>query len=81
MANPAKYGFTHVLTDAIDDGVYSGQGYLFWDKEHPTTAGHEFIANVGFSAVPEPSSLILLGTAVAGVTVALYRSRGSRQGV
>ncbi len=81
IADPAKYGFTNVTSDAIDDGVLSGQGYLFWDQEHPTTAGQQFIANVAFSAVPEPSSLVLLGTAVAGLTLILAGARRAGRAV
>ena len=60
IANPAQYGFTDVTTSALGDGVLSGQGYLFWDAIHPTTAGHQFIADVAAAMVPEPSSIILL---------------------
>ena len=61
IANPAQYGFTNVTTAALDDGVLSGQGYLFWDSIHPTTSGHEFVASAAEAAmVPEPGSLVLL---------------------
>jgi phospholipase/lecithinase/hemolysin len=66
--NPSKYGFTNVTSDALGDGVLSAQGYLFWDPEHPTTAGHEIIGDAAaFSVVPEPSTLVMLATAMCGL--------------
>jgi phospholipase/lecithinase/hemolysin len=35
-------------------------GYLFFDGVHPTTAGHQILAQQLFRAVPEPGSLALL---------------------
>jgi phospholipase/lecithinase/hemolysin len=67
MANPGTYGFTNVTDSALANGVLTGQGYLFWDIVHPTTVGHELIANLAASAVPEPSSITLLLTAGCAV--------------
>src|SRR5208337_80034 len=61
IANPTAYGFTNVTDSALADGVLSGQGYLFWDTVHPTTAAGQIIGEVAFaSMVPEPSSMTLL---------------------
>lgn len=62
-ANPSAYGFTNTTTGAFNDKVYTGAGYLFWDDEHGTTAANRLVANVAFAAVPEPSSVVLLGLA------------------
>jgi phospholipase/lecithinase/hemolysin len=78
--DPSKYGFTNVTTDALGDGVLSGQGYLFWDPVHPTTAGHELIGGAAFSTIPEPSSLVMLGTAVCGLAVWAGVRRRSHSG-
>ncbi|WP_165250563.1 SGNH/GDSL hydrolase family protein [Paludisphaera soli] len=66
LADPAAYGLTNVTDGALPSGVLDGQGYLFWDAVHPTTAIHQVIAARAFAAaVPEPSSAALL--AIAGV--------------
>jgi phospholipase/lecithinase/hemolysin len=78
IANPANYGFTNVTTAALDDGVLSGQGYLFWDEVHPTTAGHHIVASAAAaSMVPEPSSIVLMLSGLAAWSVGwkLRRSR------
>jgi phospholipase/lecithinase/hemolysin len=68
--NPSKYGFTNVTTDALDDGVLSAQGYLFWDPEHPTTVAQNIIGDAAAgSVVPEPSTLMMLATAMCGLAV------------
>ncbi len=79
LANPAKYGFSNVMSDALTDGVYTGEGYLFWDTVHPTTVGHGFIAQAALNAVksPEPATLFLAATAGAGL-LGLRRCRAGR---
>jgi phospholipase/lecithinase/hemolysin len=75
-ADPSAYGFTNTTTSALDDGVVSGAGYLFWDDVHPTTVGHQFIGDLAFAAVvPEPGSLTLLATGAVVLLVARYRHR------
>src|SRR5262249_54072956 len=51
MANPSQYGFTNVTGSAINSSL-AGNGYLFWDLEHPTTQAHEDIGNLAFQSVP-----------------------------
>ena len=63
-----------MTTSAIDDGVLSGQGYLFWDTVHPTTAIQELIGNTAFAMVPEPSSITLM-LGAGGVMIAFTKAR------
>jgi len=79
LANPSAYGFTNVTDSALADGVTSGQGYLFWDTVHPTTAAGQIIADVAFgSMVPEPSSITLVLIAAAVVLLAWRQRSVSR---
>jgi outer membrane lipase/esterase len=66
MADPAAYGFTNVTGYAKNPSL-EGNGYLFWDLEHPTTAADQVIGALGAQLVPEPGSMVLLGTAVTGL--------------
>jgi len=52
--------------------------YLFWDLTHPTTRGHQIIANEIFGEIPEPAStgLVLGGIAVFAL---LHRSRSPKR--
>jgi phospholipase/lecithinase/hemolysin len=69
-ANPGAYNFTNTTTGAVNDGVISGAGYLFWDNLHPTAPGHAILAGAAFNMlapVPEPSTFALGG--IAGVVL------------
>jgi phospholipase/lecithinase/hemolysin len=80
LADPAAFGFSNVTTSALGDGVLSGNGYLFWDSVHPTTAGHQIIADAAHTAVtPEPSSLALLSSGALSVIVFCWRRRRARR--
>lgn len=79
--DPAAFGFT----DVTDEGINAGPGanlsqYLFWDDVHPTTVGHQFIADAAFQLVtPEPASLTL--AIFAGISFAAWtvRARARKQ--
>ena len=77
LANPANFGFTNVTGSAINSSL-NGNGYLFWDQEHPTTAADALIAEVAVESVPEPSTFLVFALSIgaAGIWV---RSRGRTQ--
>jgi phospholipase/lecithinase/hemolysin len=68
IANPSQYGFTNVTGSAINSSL-NGNGYLFWDQEHPTTAADSIVGEMAAQSVPEPSTLMMFGTMVCGVAV------------
>jgi phospholipase/lecithinase/hemolysin len=68
IANPAQYGFTNVTGSAINSSL-NGNGYLFWDQEHPTTAADQIIGELGAEAVPEPSTMLVFGTTICALAV------------
>jgi phospholipase/lecithinase/hemolysin len=65
LADPRTYGFTDVTDSALGNTVYTHEppsttsdvwmtnpsAMLFWDSIHPTTAGHQFIADDALSVV------------------------------
>jgi len=73
VANPVAFGLTNV-TNPCYTGLLTGgppapcatpATYLFWDVQHPTETGHEFIATLAENvAVPEPPTLPIFVAAV-----------------
>jgi thermolabile hemolysin len=52
VGDPDTYGFTNV-TDAYLETGGDPSGFLFWDAVHPTTLGHEILAEDAMTALRE----------------------------
>ncbi len=77
VSNPSVFGLTNVTGSAINPSL-NGNGYLFWDQEHPTTQVDQILGGVGAAQIPEPSSFLIYATAIVGVCFA-RRSLGRRK--
>ncbi len=81
IAQPSQYGFTNVTDACLLTACQTPDTYLFWDDIHPTTAGHERIAEaaattISAAGVPEPPTtlgLVTFGALMAGA--AAYKRR------
>ena len=53
VASPASFGFTNVTSPSQQQAV-NPDTYLFWDNLHPTTHGHNLIANNALQVLNAP---------------------------
>ncbi len=76
ISNPTSFGLENVTDGCTNTNLFDNpplpnplvicdnpDGHLFWDNQHPTTAGHRIIADEALKTlqVPEPSSILGLG--------------------
>jgi outer membrane lipase/esterase len=79
--DPAAYGFsnaTQACIESIDCVQSNGDGYLFWDGVHVTTAAHARLAGVfagSLAPVPEARTWAMLLSGLALLTVAARLQR------
>jgi thermolabile hemolysin len=78
--NPQDFGFTNVTNSCLTEvSVCSNPNeYLFWDAIHPTTVGHQIIADSAYqtlesAAIPEPTFIV--GTLSFGAYLAYSKKR------
>jgi phospholipase/lecithinase/hemolysin len=80
LANPTSYGFTNVTGSAISSSL-NGNGYLFWDGEHPTTSADSLIGEIAAQSVAEPSMFLIFAMSIGGVAASIkFRQRGHLNG-
>lgn len=78
VASPAAYGFTDVSNACGAVVGCDPSTYLFWDGIHPTSGGHQLLANAMFAAVvPETGTVWMFG---AGLALLLGSMRRRRRG-
>ena len=75
VSNPGAFGFTNVTSPCLVGltPCANPNQYLFWDDLHPTTAADQILAGQFANAVPEPSTLLMLGTGIAGLAGVVRR--------
>lgn len=69
VADPEAFGLINATDSCLSVGADCST-YFFWDDIHPTTAGHNLIADEFVSAVtavPIPSALWLFGSGIVGL--------------
>lgn len=86
---PATFGFTNVAEpcftgDRFGLGADATQcanpdAYLFWDELHPSAAAHAALGEaMALAVIPIPGSILLLGSALAGIALIPRVSRRGR---
>lgn len=53
-AAPAAYSFTNITTTSQGNYTIDPDTYLFWDDIHPTTRGHNLLADAALKALKTP---------------------------
>ncbi len=79
-SDPAKYGLTNVADACGNDALGCGSNPLFWDGIHPSTFGHELLADRFLALampVPEPETYALMLAGLAMVGVAARRRKAA----
>lgn len=63
LANPGAYGLTDTTHAFLGSGASDPSQYFFWDSVHPTANMHKQIGAAAIAAVPEPTTMAMLGLA------------------
>jgi outer membrane lipase/esterase len=90
LANPAAFGIVNTTTSActVPQSLYctsatlvsptAPQTFLFADTAHPTTAGHQLLADYAYSFIAGPQQIAALGDAPFAVEEANFRAIDGR---
>jgi phospholipase/lecithinase/hemolysin len=54
VASPASYSLANISTTSRGNAAVDPDTYLFWDDIHPTTRGHNIVAEAALKAVASP---------------------------
>ena len=73
--DPTLFGLTNITDSCIADNADPGcPGYLFYDDIHPTTAGHELVAQViEGTVVPVPAAIWLFASGLGLLGIHIRR--------
>ncbi len=71
IGNPGRYGFTNVTQPLISAPGADPSQYLFFDTVHPTTAGHQLLADAFYQSV---APTVVIGTCNSGAPNPLFSS-------
>ncbi|NEP39664.1 MAG: SGNH/GDSL hydrolase family protein [Okeania sp. SIO2G4] len=66
IANPTDFGFTNVTDNFLASGAINPDDFLFFDDIHPTTNGHNFVADTAIKSITEISELVSILEASEG---------------
>ena len=58
IANPSDFGFTNVTDSFLASGPNNPDDFLFFDPIHPTTNGHNFVADTAIKSITEINELL-----------------------
>jgi phospholipase/lecithinase/hemolysin len=78
LSDSAAFGLTNTTQQCVQNlanGLCNPDEWLFWDGVHPTTRGHQIIADQIVRAfVAEPGTLVLLGLGLIALAWVLRQS-------
>lgn len=67
VSHPGVFGFTNVTQPYQTSGTTNPNAYLFWDFEHPTSAGQKIISDYAYATIEAPTFVGTMADAPFGV--------------